>query len=94
MMRKPKDTRRLVQLPFELRRDQLVYHFWVCFAAGRLHHLTDKPTRKLGVFAGFCHLIGVGRDNVVNGCFDCTGVGDLLHPARFDDLRRVSAFGQ
>src|ERR1700760_2718103 len=77
----------------ELAREDFVDRLRTCFAARRLHHLTDEPTDRFRIGPGLCDLVRIGGDDLVDHLLDGAQVGDLLHAARVDDGAGIAAFG-
>ena len=65
----------------------------VGLAACRLHHLTDEPSEHRRFRLSLRDLVGIGGNDVVDGLFDGTRIGHLLHAALLDDRGRVAALG-
>ena len=62
-------TRRLAtpraRLETDLLLQDLVHGLRICFAAGRLHHLTDEPSDRLRLCSRLLHFVGVGGNDLV-----------------------------
>jgi hypothetical protein len=54
----------------ELGLEQIVHRFRIGLAAGRLHHLTDEPTRERRLCLHLLHLVRVVREDLVDHSFD------------------------
>src|SRR4051812_43368699 len=70
--------------------EQIVHRLRVCLAAGRLHHLPDKPADELRLGFRLLDLVGIGGDDVVDNLFDGSEIGDLLHTAGFDQRAGIA----
>ena len=53
---------------------------------------TNQPI-AFGLDLGIGDLVRVLGDDFVDDLLDCAEVGDLFHPALFDDRARIAAFG-
>ena len=54
----------------ELGLEQIVHGFRIGLAAGRLHHLTDEPTRERGLCLHLLYLVRVARDDLIDHSLD------------------------
>src|SRR5246127_6014822 len=54
----------------ELAREDFVDRLRTCFAARRLHHLTDEPTDRFRIGPVLCDLVRIGGDDLVDRLLD------------------------
>src|SRR6476620_368125 len=75
----------------QLALEQFVYCLWIGFTARCFHGLTDEPADGFRVRLRIRDLVGIGCNDLVDDLLDCGEVGDLLHPARFNDRGWLAA---
>jgi hypothetical protein len=71
--------------------ERVAHRLRVRFPAGRLHHLTHKPTQHAGLRFGLFGLVRIGCDDRIDGAVDCADVRHLAQTMRFDERARISA---
>src|SRR5690606_29209624 len=76
----------------ELLFQQLVHSSRIGFAAGGLHDLANEPAEHGGLGLDLLDFIRVCGQDLVDNLFDGSEIGNLLEPALFDNLGRITAF--